>query len=233
MTKQNVSESCKSSNNKELKNKIQEQRSEHKTVEVSEIISNEDHNVEKVGNIQDGSTTIESEPIKKQNTQTLRQKFDINNEEDFDKLLAHYAQVNKEYYSTDGKKSEEDMKQRRNINAQMKRILNKKAKTMPQNENGEEFANTIKSIESGNVFSYAELKQVAESKKASIELFKIMASGVYEKDGQRIRLTSKQRIALASTLEIVSGMRMDMDKAKKTEAGKGAITSENAKHMGE
>ena len=166
-----------------------------------------------------------------QKPQTLRQKFDINNEEDFDKLLAHYAQVNKAYYSTEGKKSEEDIKQRRNINAQMKRILNKKAMTMPQNENGEEFTSTLNSIESGNVFSYEELKQVAESKKASIELFNIMASGVYEKDGQRIRLTQKQRVALASTLEIVSGMRMDMDKAKKAENKGVGLASEVAKNM--
>ena len=167
-------------------------------------------------------------PVKEQ---TLRQKFDINNEEGFDKLLAHYAKINKDYYSSTGKKSEEDVKRRRNINSQMKRILNKKALSMPQNENGEDFASTIKSIETGNVFSYSELKLVAENKTATIMLFNIMASGVYEKGGEKIRLTPKQRVALASTLEIVSGMRLDMDKSKKAEFGGVVLTTENAKYV--
>lgn len=171
-----------------------------------------------------------NEPVKKQKEETLRQKFDIDNEEDFDKMLAYYAQANRNYYSGDGKKkSEEEIRKRKNVNAQFKRILNKKASTMPQNENGEEFSSTIKSIESGNVFSYAELKQVAQNKQATLTLFGIMASGVYEKDGQKIRLSQKQRIALASTLEIVSGMRLDMDKTinKSTAENKTEIANEN------
>ena len=152
----------------------------------------------------------------KERAETLRQKFNINSEDEFDKLLVHYAQANKSYYSNEGKKhTEEEIKKRRNINSQFKRILRKKAKQMPQNENGEDFESTINSIEKGDVFSYAELKQVAENKNATMKLFNIMASGVYEKDGKKIRLTQKQRIALASTLEIVSGMRLDMNNSKK------------------
>lgn len=153
---------------------------------------------------------------KHEKQQTLRKKFDINNEDDFDNLLAYYAQANKEYYSGDGKKkSEEEIKKRKNMNAQFKRILQNKAKQMPQNEDGEEFSATITSIEKGEVFNYSELKEVAENKGATLRLFNIMASGVYEKDGKKIRLTQKQRVALASTLEIISGMRLDMDKNKK------------------
>ena len=66
------------------------------------------------------------------------------------------------------------------------------------------------------MFNYADLKEVAENKEACLKLFGIMASGVYEKDGQRTRLSQKQRIALASTLEIVSGMRLDMSNKKGT-----------------
>ena len=146
---------------------------------------------------------------------TLRQKFNVSDEEEFDKLLVHYAQYNKTYYANNGqKKTEEEIRKRKNVNAQFKRILQNKAEREPKNENGEDFSTTIKNIENGQVFSYAELKEVAENKEACLKLFEIMASGVYEKDGQRTRLSQKQRIALASTLEIVSGLRMDMNKTK-------------------
>ncbi|MBR2391729.1 MAG: hypothetical protein IKB06_04490 [Clostridia bacterium] len=148
---------------------------------------------------------------------TLRQKFNISDEEEFDKLLVHYAQYNKSYYMTNGqKKTDDEIRKRRNVNAQFKRILKQKAEKEPKNENGEDFSTTINNIENGQVFDYAELKEVAENKQACMKLFQIMASGVYEKDGQRTRLTQKQRIALASTLEIVSGMRLDMSNKKGT-----------------
>ena len=148
---------------------------------------------------------------------TLRQKFNISDEEEFDKLLVHYAQYNKSYYMTNGqKKTDDEIRKRRNVNAQFKRILQQKAEKEPKNENGEDFSTTINNIENGQVFNYAELKEVAENKQACMKLFEIMASGVYEKDGQRTRLTQKQRIALASTLEIVSGMRLDMSNKKGT-----------------
>ena len=160
---------------------------------------------------------------------TLRQKFDISDEEEFDKLLVHYAQYNKTYYTATGeKKTEEEIKKRRNVNAQFKRILQHKASKEPKNENGEDFSTTIKNIENGQVFNYADLKEVAENKEACLKLFEIMASGVYEKDGQRTRLTQKQRIALASTLEIVSGMRMDMSKTKTTKKQEVSKVEQNA-----
>ena len=56
-----------------------------------------------------------------------------------------------------------------------------------------------------------------------------MASGVYEKNGVRTRLTQKQRIALASTLEIVSEMRLDMDKTKKVSKTVPENTQESSK----
>ena len=114
------------------------------------------------------------------------------------------------------KKTDDEIRKRRNVNAQFKRILQQKAEKEPKNENGEDFSTTINNIENGQVFNYAELKEVAENKQACMKLFQIMASGVYEKDGQRTRLTQKQRIALASTLEIVSGMRLDMSNKKGT-----------------
>ena len=189
---------------------------------------------EEVENVKE--ETIEESPISKEEKMveklkiknpTLRQKFDINNEEDFNRLLSHYAKANKEYYSNNGKKrSSEEIKKRRNMNAQFKRILEKKAKQMPQNENGEDFSTTLKSIEKCEMFSQAELKEVAENKNATMKLFNIMASGVYESGGERIRLTQKQRVALASMLEKVSEIRLDMDNSKRVNKETSNINSE-------
>lgn len=151
----------------------------------------------------------------KDETTPLRKRFDIHNEEDFEKLLNLYAKANKLYYSTPGQKhSDEEIKRRRNINAQFKRILAEKAKTMPQNENGESFSTTIQHIENEFTFSSHELQEVADNKEASIKLFQIMAQGVYEKNGQRIKLTQKQRVALAATLEKVSSLILNKQKGK-------------------
>lgn len=146
---------------------------------------------------------------------TLRDKFNIHDNQDFEKLLAYYAHLNKSYYTAEGQvHSQEEMRRRKNINAQLKRILANKAKEMSQNENGENFSSTLIKIEKGELFSHNQLKEIAENKVACLKLFEIMARGVYEKDGQKIRLTQKQRIALASTLELVSEFRLDKMNAK-------------------
>lgn len=162
--------------------------------------------------------------------ETLRQKFKIDNEEDFENLLIHYAQVNKNYYSNGEKHTEEEIKRRRNINAQFKRILNNKAKTMPQSENGEEFSSVLSRIDNGTMFSESELKEVAENKNACLKLFGIMASGVYDKGGQKVRISQKQRIALASTLERISSLRLEMNNSKKQAKTDSANKVENAKN---
>ena len=150
---------------------------------------------------------------------TLRKRFDINNEQDFDKLLNYYAKANNLYYSVSGRKhTEEEVKRRKNINEQFKRVLKKKAKSMEQNESGEEFSTTIKKIENNTLFSDYELQEVANNKQAALKLFSIMASGIYEKDGQRTKLTQKQRVALASTLEKVSTLILDKQNAPRTAA---------------
>ena len=150
-----------------------------------------------------------------QENATLRDKFNIHDNQDFEKLLAYYAHLNKSYYTAEGQvHSQEEMRRRKNINAQLKRILANKAKEMSQNENGENFSSTLTKIENGELFSHNQLKEIAENKVACLKLFEIMARGVYEKDGQKIRLTQKQRIALASTLELVSEFRLDKMNAK-------------------
>ena len=73
----------------------------------------------------------------------------------------------------------------------------------------------IQSIENGEMFSDNELQEVAKDSAASIKLFEIMARGIYEKDGHKFRLNQKQRLALATTLEKISEIRLDLD-VKKT-----------------
>lgn len=165
--------------------------------------------------------TVIKEPDKKlvnnPEEQTLRQKFDVNNEEDFNKLLETYAEFNAKYY--DGhKRNEEEIKKRRNMNAQFKRIIDKKVKNMIESETSTEsnFAEKMEQIESGKLFSNDELENAARNKGASLKLFQIMSSGVYEKNGERIKLTQKQRVALASTLQKVSEFMLGKETNKKT-----------------
>ena len=97
------------------------------------------------------------------------------------------------------------------MNAQFKRILNKKADLMNSKENNPEsnFSEKMEQIDNGKLFSDTELEQVSNNKMASLKLFNFLTTGVYEKDGNRIRLTQKQRIALASTLQKVSDLTLN------------------------
>lgn len=183
----------------------------------------------------DNEKLTESEELKEapeenveEKEQTLRQKYNFDNEEDFNLLLARYAKMNKIYYSIEGRKrTDEEMKKRRNINAQFKRVLQRKAKTVSQNEDGTNFESVIKNIETGCMFSNYDLEEVAKNNEACLKLFNIMASGIYEKEGQKVRLNQKQRVALSSTLEIVSSMRLDMDYNKKKNKTESVVANEN------
>ena len=64
-------------------------------------------------------------------------------------------------------------------------------------------------------FSENLLDEVAKNKGATLKLFNIMACGVYERNGQRIRLTQKQRNALAGVLAKVSEKRLNMDSSQR------------------
>jgi len=77
------------------------------------------------------------------------------------------------------------------------------------------FAEKMEQISTGGLFSDKELEEVAKNKGASLKLFQIMASGIYEKDGEKIRLTQKQRVALASTLQKVSEIMLGNETNKK------------------
>ena len=170
-------------------------------------------------NAMNNHTETESNENKKD--ETLREKFDFNNEEDFNKLLNYYAKLNATYY--DGhKRSEEEVRRRKNINAQFKRIIDKKsANLVNQSDENSNFGEKIAQIEKGKMFSKEEMTEIFENKGAIIKLFKIMSSGVYEKDGEKIRLSQKQRCALALTLQKISEMELKKDSSKKMEIVEG------------
>ena len=135
---------------------------------------------------------------------TYRKSFDINNDNDFNKLLASYAEMNKTYY--DGhKRTPEEVQKRKNLNAQMKRILAQKdAKNTQKGENSVE-----KFVE--GEFNESDIAEIANDTKATIKLFSILANGTYKDN----KLTQKQRQALANVMQKVSEKRLDLDTNKK------------------
>lgn len=160
----------------------------------------------------------------------LRNKFDINKEDEMNKLFGFYAQMNVDYYNKKNKTADE-IKLRRNVNAQFKRIVDKKSRTLMENDNQTEsnFEQKIKEINEGKLFSVNEIDEIAKSNGATIKLFQIFASGVYEKDGIRTRLMQKQRFALANVLQKVSERKLDIESAKTTVKGNNIDSVENKK----
>lgn len=148
-------------------------------------------------------------------SETLRQKFDIKNEHAMNELYEFYAQINVAYYNKKDRTPEE-IKRRRNINAQFKRIIDKKANALIESENNEEsnFEQKIQEIKNGTLFPDNEIDEIVSSKGAIIKLFQIFASGIYEKNGTRTRLTQKQRCALANVLQKVSEKNLEIENAK-------------------
>lgn len=164
---------------------------------------------------------IQDVQVEGRKNKTLRQRFDINNEQDMNRLFEFYAQMNVAYYNKKDRTPEE-VKMRRNINAQFKRIIDKKANALIENESSKEsnFEQKIQEINSGVLFPENEIEEIAKSKGATIKLFQIFASGVYEKDGARIRLSQKQRCALANVLQKVSEKNLEIENAKLEQKGK-------------
>lgn len=164
----------------------------------------------------------------------LRKKFDINNENEMNQLLVFYAQMNVAYYNKKDR-TDEEVKVRRRINAQFKRIIDKKATALINGENNEEsnFEQKIQEINNGTMFTSGDIEEIAKSKGATIKLFQIMSSGVYEKDGIRTRLSQKQRCALANVLQKVSEKKLDTENAKLGEKGKKDKTSDGVVKVSE
>lgn len=164
----------------------------------------------------------------------LRKKFDVDNENDMDKLFEFYAQMNVAYYNKKNKTAEE-VKLRRNVNSQFKRIIEKKVNALADEEKLEDsnFEQKIEEINNGTLFPENEIDEIAKSKGATIKLFQIFASGVYEKDGVRTRLSKKQRCALANVLQKVSEKKLDIESAKLGEKDKTDKVNKGAEKVNE
>lgn len=190
---------------------------------ISENVPNNlEQNIQNKSDIEENSTTkqVEQEAIVNEN-QPLRKKFDVNNENEMNQLLDFYAQMNVAYYNKKDRTAEE-VKLRRRINAQFKRIIDKKASALIENENSVEsnFEQKFQEINNGTMFAADDIDEIAKNNGATIKLFQIMSSGVYEKDGIRTRLSQKQRCALATVLQKVSERKLDIENAKLSENGK-------------
>ena len=188
---------------KEMQKGPKEKASENKVDEQSQ---NNDAPAEEVESVSDKSEPLAEEKIEqpkpepaREPEKTYRSQFDVNNDNDFNRLLAKYAKMNVTYY--DGhKRTPEEVKKRRNLNAQMKKIL--KQKEEQSSENGQHVSRFVE-----GQFSSMDIEEIANDKQATIKLFLVLASGVY----QDKTLTQKQRQALAGVMEKVSEKRLDMD----------------------
>lgn len=198
-----------------------EAKENEKNIILNDIETKEENKIKKSSNIEESLISVneksitDSDEIKNQN-KTLRQKYDISNESGMNNLLSAYAEINKKYYNNQQKRTPDDIKKRRNLNAQMKRILQNKLKEEKELETGMDLNLFLETNFPNNL-----IEEVAKSKSATLELFYIMSSGVYKRNGESVRLTQKQRQSLASVLEKVSEKRLEIDshqKEIKTEA---------------
>ena len=147
----------------------------------------------------------------------------------FDEFMNKYTSFMQGYYS--GNKgtrghahSKEEQSQRRKLNYAMKKYLAKQisdqAKADESVKNGTKTEQDVIN-QLTNPVNENDMNELVTNPTASLKLFQIMSSGVYEKDGKKIRLTQKQRMALASALTQVAEKQLNnsSDKAKQTVKG--------------
>lgn len=192
-----------------IKNKATTEDTHNKSSNADDFEIGADFVVDESQNIETNQSPESNSQIGKD--ETLRQKFDISTEQGMNNLLLVYAASNKAYYSTQ-KRTPEDIKRRQNINEQMKIILQNKLKDENDLETGLDLNLFIETN-----FSDSLIEEVAKSKTATLELFYIMASGMYNKDGNKIRLTQKQKQSLARVLERINEKRLEIDSPQKVE----------------
>jgi hypothetical protein len=87
--------------------------------------------------------------------------------------------------------------------------------------------------EISNAVNPKDIEELANSDGAALKLAQIMSSGIYVKDGQRIRLTRKQRVALSNALAQAVEKKMDSNSKNKNNNNKGKSGQVVVKEMGE
>ena len=152
---------------------------------------------------------------------------DSHEDENFKNIMIKFAQVHASYY--DGKKgtrghahTKEEISLKNKINRSMRKYLRGQTEklAMESNLDQDELFSQL-----SNAVSPDLITQLVDNKGATIKLMEIMASGVYVKNGERIRLTQKQRIALAETMTKVS--EQILQREIKTTGRNGKIVANN------
>ncbi|MBQ8425646.1 MAG: hypothetical protein IJX17_06455 [Clostridia bacterium] len=185
-------------------------------------------------------TPKKTEPAPKKDAEP-RKEDNTKEQSSFDEALKRYASFMQNYYAdekgTKGKAhSQEEHKQRRKINDMMKKYIDMEIKNSAKNDasvmTGQKDDKAVVD-EISNAVNPKDIEELANSDGAALKLAQIMSSGIYVKDGQRIRLTRKQRVALSNALAQAVEKKMDLNSKGKNNNNNGKSGQVVAKEMGE
>ena len=164
-----------------------------------------------VGESASGETGVDIKPV--QNKQESDNALEIS------EYMAAYAHKYAEYYAN-GKgtrgnaHSKEELAAQRKLNAAMKKFISKRVEKYVA-ENGIEDQDMVSQI--SDPVEVLDIEALTQNDAAMVKLFQIASNGVYEKDGQRVRLTRKQKIALSNVLVKVSEKKAERESKKMEE----------------
>lgn len=157
---------------------------------------------------------------------------DVKEDENFEKVMKMFSEVHANYY--DGKKgtrgnahTKEEIALKNSINRKMKKYLQNQMGRVAK-ENNLDQAGLVEQL--SNAVSKDLISQLVENKGATLKLMEIMASGVFIRNGERIRLSQKQRIALADTMAKVSEQMLQKDAQNKNKTANAVENLLNNEH---
>ena len=142
-------------------------------------------------------------------------------EQEFNDLMAEFSQAHDDYYS-EGKGLDssastphlkKEIKAKKDINKQMKNIINKRAEHITITERG--FMDTSAVNRIMNPIPNLDVNSIAANEVAFRKLFELQSNGYYEKNGVKTQLTSKQRTAIAGILLKASEKRLGDEQYKR------------------
>ena len=145
---------------------------------------------------------------------------DVKANDSFEEIMKKFAQVHASYY--DGKKgtkgnahTKEEIALKNKINRSMRKYLQGQM-TKIATENNLDQVQLIDQL--SNAVSPDLISQLVDNKGATLKLMEIMSSGVFIRNGERIRLSQKQRVALAETMAKVSEQMLQKETKDKSKA---------------
>lgn len=165
-------------------------------------------------------TDVVKEPVSPEDPTVVANEDGTKVDEGFENIMKKFAQVHADYY--DGKKgtrgnahTKEEVALKNKINKAMKKYLqNQMGKVATENNLNQDAL--IEQL--SNAVSPDLISQLVDNKGATLKLMEIMASGVYIRNGERIRLSQKQRIALADTMAKVSEQMLQKETQNKAKS---------------